>query len=466
MTDLLLITDVPRLLQVFSQLSGDRGIRLRIATSLERGVEEMLEERPAIVFVQTHLSGLSGEILLMHLKKQLGRRRSRFVLLSPADQVSQEALKLYHGHLDTAMEDEPLAGAARELVKTLLAPKPKKPANDAVAEEPAHAAEKPAAEPEQLNAVVSAPPASPATAAGDDQFLALASAVPLPDEPSLEEQGVVYGRRPQLSVYSEFTSSFDTAVSSMPAAEEPLPSVDGWEHRQQPVEPGLPRRGTFLLWLAPVLIAVLFVTWLQNRTPRQATVKAAVVPPPSQATASIKPAPAPPAPAAPASAVVVPAVPLPASPAPATPASARPAPATASPAAQAPAARAGSAPAASHRPTVLPGFIPRSGRDKAYSVSNPGWERFKGQVTEFKVFREHDAIKAIQIIDRGGRGIPESFMKAALNQLAPSPSLQVAHSEQKGGYLIQRGQVSEQISGVFYRDLEGGRLRAFVVTWR
>jgi len=36
----------------------------------------------------THVSGLSAEILLMHLKKRLGRRRTRFVLLAPPDQTT------------------------------------------------------------------------------------------------------------------------------------------------------------------------------------------------------------------------------------------------------------------------------------------------------------------------------------------------------------------------------------------
>jgi flagellar FliL protein len=62
------------------------------------------------------------------------------------------------------------------------------------------------------------------------------------------------------------------------------------------------------------------------------------------------------------------------------------------------------------RPVTLPDFIPRYGLDKNYGTANPGWDRYKGQVTEFKVFRENGAIKAIQIIDRGGQGVPESFM--------------------------------------------------------
>ena len=118
------------------------------------------------------------------------------------------------------------------------------------------------------------------------------------------------------------------------------------------------------------------------------------------------------------------------------------------------------------RPTTQPDFIPRYGLDKQFSAANPGWERYKGQVTEFKVFREGQAIKAIQIIDRGGNGVPESFMKAVLRQVVKKPALATDSSEKKEGYEIQRGRIADNIKVVYYRDENGGKLRAFVLTWQ
>ncbi|MDD2856127.1 MAG: hypothetical protein PHU01_11410, partial [Desulfuromonadaceae bacterium] len=65
MSNLLLITDIARLRKIFSRLTDDRSIRLRIVNNLEKGGEEIALAKPAIVFVQTHLSGLSADILLM-----------------------------------------------------------------------------------------------------------------------------------------------------------------------------------------------------------------------------------------------------------------------------------------------------------------------------------------------------------------------------------------------------------------
>jgi len=122
--------------------------------------------------------------------------------------------------------------------------------------------------------------------------------------------------------------------------------------------------------------------------------------------------------------------------------------------------------AAGARPTNLPDFIPRNGLDKQFSATNPGWERYKGQVTEFKVLREAQKIRAIQVIDRGGNGVPESFMKGVLRQVTKNPVLSTELSEKKEGYEIQRGRVADNIKVVYYRDENGGKLRAFVITWQ
>ena len=121
---------------------------------------------------------------------------------------------------------------------------------------------------------------------------------------------------------------------------------------------------------------------------------------------------------------------------------------------------------ATGRLTGLPDFIPRAGFDKSYGTANPGWERYKGHSTEFKVFREGASIKALQVIDRGGKGVPESFMKAVLRQVCKHPVFVLAATEKKEGYEIQRGQVADNLKVVYYRDEHGGTIRAFVLTWQ
>ncbi|HEY4743736.1 MAG TPA: hypothetical protein VIH45_03700 [Desulfuromonadaceae bacterium] len=452
MTNLLLITDIPRLRKLFSHCLDESAFHLRIASSLEQGGEEIIADKPTMIFVQTHLSGLSADIILKHLKKQLGRKRSRFVLLSPPEQVGEEVLAQYQGHLDTSLDDHALTEAIHTTLASLVAKgKAAPPAPEAPPQpdrtEPAP--ETPAAEQPQPPAPQPDAPPLPAL-----------SHVPATGEPSLEEQGLTYAPRSRVSVYSEFTSSFDTAVNRMQPA-EPVDEVrtspaHEWDYGQiETVEPRAARskRATFLLWLVPVLVVAIIVTTLQHRRQRPGTT--VDVAPAKPAAAPAPAAPKPPATAAPAK----PAIQQPA---------AGTAPQTSGQAVQpATAVNRDATPAPSApRLTELPAFIPRTGLDKGYGAANPGWERYKGEVTEFKVFREQGAIKAIQVIDRGGKGVPESFMKTVLKQVSRNPAFVPASAEKREGYEIQRGQLADNtIKVVYYRDVQGGTIRAFVLTW-
>jgi len=476
-SNLLLITDVARLRKIFGRLTEDRNIRLRVVNNLEKGGEEIAIEKPDVVFVQTHLSGLSADILLMHLKKQLGRKRSRFILLAAPGQINDAILKPYQGWLDTSAEDSQLLTELQNLLAALLG-KPKKDGESASPEPSATADFKPQPVISAPSSAISGSPpdsaeAPPQQVAGEMQLQVTTPASP---ELSLEEQGITYAPRQRLSVYSEFTSSFDSAVSNTPEPEtlEQASPAMTQEWNTESIEtvetkPARSKRGSFLLWLAPVVIAVIVITYLQQKgpapKPAPATTKT-TVPTVAAAPAAQTPSQSAPAPAQPAQAKTpaVTAVAPPAAPQVQDQMSDK-AMLTAIAENRGAKAPAASSPSVS-RLTALPDFVPRYGLDKQYSAANPGWERYKGQVTEFKVLREAKTIKAIQAIDRGGEGVPESFMKAVLRQVTKKPVLAIDSSEKKEGYEIQRGHIAENIKVVFYRDEKGGKLRAFVLTWQ
>lgn len=479
MLNLLLITDVPRLRKIFSHLSDEKSTQLRIANSLEKGAEELAAEKPGIVFVQTHLSGLSADILLMHLKKQLGRKRTRFVLLTPPNQVSQESLKHYQGQLDTTLEDSAMLAAIKDLISELTT-KVKKASQPAAITESAQP--QPPVEPvEPVESTVTdkiqGSYDGPSLQAEPTAALVLQH-LPESSEPSLEEQGITYSPRSRVSVYSEFTSSFDSAVSSMQPPEHdgdsPEANIHNWNQEKiETIDSTKVRskRTTFLLWFAPVLVAAVAVTIMQDRSskpkPVDLSTKTAVVDP---ALPVARNATVPQTVAVGTSKPVAPQT---------TTALKNNPPPTSTPEAQlsdnavlsaiaenrAPKGQAKGT-ATGIRPADLPDFIPRYALDKSYNKANPGWERYKGRVTEFKVYREGSSIKAIQVIDRGGDGVPESFMKAALRQVSKKPAFVMESSEKKEGYEIQRGHVDEHLNIVYYRDGQTGKLRAFVMTWK
>ena len=116
--------------------------------------------------------------------------------------------------------------------------------------------------------------------------------------------------------------------------------------------------------------------------------------------------------------------------------------------------------------TVLPRFIPVYGLDKNYTAAHPGWELYEEKGTEFKVRKEAQKIKIIQVVDRGLSGLSEPFLKRAFGQLAKNPSFSVYTSEKIDGFKIQRGRMAENVKVVYYREVKTGVLRAFALTWQ
>lgn len=475
MHNLLLITDVTRLRKIFARVTEDKNIRLRVVNNLEKGGEEIATETPDVVFVQTHLSGLSAEILIMHLKKQLGVKHTRFVLLAAPGRTNPSILELFQGWLDSSLEDNQLLSELQQLLGTLLS-EPKK-------NEQAPLVEQIDSEPLLPQAVSSA---ESTALLGHDRSpeeneiragLQLPAAPPLSSDDSLVDQGITYPPRQRLKVYSEFNSSFDSAVGSTAEPETieqagPTPAFgwDGEEVDTAETKPRRSQRGTFLLWLAPVVVAVVLLTYFQQQRSTQKPE------PVAQKSAPV----AIPKPAAPPAAEPLP-TPEPTEQVKGAVVTATNKPDTAAtkdldknsdravlkaisekPENKTPAVtKSVSAPL-----TVLPQFVPLDGLVKQYGIDNPGWELYMGKVTEFRVLRKGKTIKAIQVIDRGWRGVSEKFMQRAFLQVTGNkPVFSKLTSEKKDGYEIQRGSIADTIKVVYYREEQGGKLRAFVLTW-
>jgi DNA-binding response OmpR family regulator len=468
-SNLLLITDVARLRKIFGRLTEDKNIRLRIVNNLEKGGEEISIEKPDVVFVQTHLSGLSADILLMHLKKQLGRKRSRFVLLASSGQINDSVLKPYQGWLDTSLEDGEFLSVLHQLLAKLLS-KPKKnemPSSQKLSENVNHVSL-------QVSSSELMTDPSPIKVS-EEQQIATGNLLPAASvsvqETSLEDQGITYAPRQRLKVYSEFNSSFDNAVSNTrepePVEQAPPQFNQSWSVGNIETVEAKPTRSkkvVFLLWLAPVVVAVVAITYFQQRSSSKTDMLAdkpatkAVEKNVAQSSAPLSAVSEP----AKADAVTVKAP----SPVPKTQDSISDKSVLTAISENSASKKTSGSTTSVNRLTTLPDFIPRYGFDKQHGVDNMGWERYKGQVTEFKVLREAQTIKAIQIIDRGGNGVPESFMKGVLRQVTNNPVLKPESSEKTDGYEIQRGRISENIKVVYYRDDNGGKLRAFVLTWQ
>ncbi len=423
----LVITDIPRMTDLFEQFARHRE-GLTVVSEIHRGIEELERIKPGVVIIQNHLSGLSADILLKHLKSRIGRRRCRFVLISPSETLDVETSARFDGIMDPSQTDEELESTLDAF--TL-------PIEQRTAAQSVRAGEN---NPQKVRTgpiFQEFPPESSAATAPAKGALIGQEPVSTPEnqpEPLTYEQP----RRLKRSLISAFSQQLDTSSDDLAAPQPPpepaLPERlhEALSHRDDllitDIEESQPpfHRRSWVQALAFMVLAAVAVTTYQHRFGGS--------------------------PANPAAAPDATARPTPAA-KPQIPHSSTPVP---------------SKPLAAHgtgRPKALPAFVPGDSLDKGYSKEHPGWERYLGQANEYRLFREKSgAIRSIQVLDRSGAGIQESFYVTILKEVAGVSAMRPVSSEIKEGYEIRRGE-SGGLQVVQYRDAQGGRLRGIVVIW-
>jgi hypothetical protein len=124
-----------------------------------------------------------------------------------------------------------------------------------------------------------------------------------------------------------------------------------------------------------------------------------------------------------------------------------------------------SSPEQQHR-TALPSFIPNLAPDAQYAKANPGWERYIGTAAEFRIFREKNIIRAMQVLDRSEQGFSTQFFNSVLKEMTGSPNYVVESKEQKGNFSVEKGQLAINAKIIIYRKQPGAQVKAFVVDFR
>ncbi|WP_318556909.1 hypothetical protein [Geobacter anodireducens] len=416
MVTILLIADQARLEGLFSFTQESSQIHFRMCRTLNQGTEEMAEAVPDFLFIQNHLSGLSGEILARHLTSGLTDGRPTVVLLGDAAECAPVP-GIIDSCLDLTQADAVLAAAIIGLITGAMHRQDEPAVTEAGAETeeaPATAGEA-AAPPQATQAADHVPPApEPAEPSPFDQKLQSVMEETLPPVPLAEiEEQVALGRQAE--------PAHDDTPQGQPVRRRPGDS-------RSTVRPVAIGAGVLIVAAVVIYLAVSLGT---SSTTHRSQALVAEVKPTTSGTAQQKPASPPPAPAPETLPPAAPAI----------------APAQALPAGM----------------TELPPFIPRQKPDRAYGDKNPGWERYLGARTEFKVYREAGVIKAIQSIDRSGVGIPESFMRGALEQMTRVRQFSINDKETKGSFHVEKGTTTAGARILIYRTAPKGSIRAFVV---
>ena len=451
---ILLIADQDRLEKLFDFVSDSPQISFRVSRSLRQGSQDIAEEAPDILFVQNHLSGLSGEIISRHLMGQVEGTKPRVVLFGETGQQSPIPGAL-DACLDITSTDEELTAAIIGILSELPSPQ------DPVKIPPPLRSDEPAPAPSTVEQPLSpdttpstTEPPIPVTDTVEDFVSREASPGPPPPKSPFDEKLTTVIRQSAEPV--PLTELEDTVTLAAPTEyPEPPPAK----------RPRIGRKNTELraplIWIGLAALAAVSVGAIMLLTPEAPSPKRPLKSTaPTAAPSSIKiPAPAPPPTAPPAA--------TPASPPAATPPAVTatkvpapqpqppPPPQTTTPPQHAAATGKGLA--------KLPSFIPREGHDQDYGKSHPGWERYRGARTEFKVYHEGSVIRAVQAIDRSGVGIPESFLRGALNQMSNTREFTLDNTETQGKFRVEKGTVNAGARIVVYRTVPKGAIRAFVV---
>jgi len=112
---------------------------------------------------------------------------------------------------------------------------------------------------------------------------------------------------------------------------------------------------------------------------------------------------------------------------------------------------------------VLPSFIPLAGHDRLFASQKPGWERYVGIDSEFRLFRSSGKLMAVQVLATKDHVISESRLQSILIELAGSGEYHVTSREQKHGFQVIRATVSRKADLLIYRKKSA--VHAFVVSF-
>ncbi len=114
MIDILLISDQPRLHSILNRVGTLPDGTVRIATGLSHGLMEIGSRAPDLLFLQNRLSGLSGSILVRHVRSESGSSSIKIILFTDSTEESGESTADIE--LSVAVSDNELSDAIIEII--------------------------------------------------------------------------------------------------------------------------------------------------------------------------------------------------------------------------------------------------------------------------------------------------------------------------------------------------------------
>ena len=111
----------------------------------------------------------------------------------------------------------------------------------------------------------------------------------------------------------------------------------------------------------------------------------------------------------------------------------------------------------------LPSCIPLGSPDNLFSSAHPGWRRYETDSFEYRVFSEIRNVKAIQVIAKRGKNIPDDFFASFVNQITSDNRFTLKSTSVKGESIVENGLLGNMAEVLKYRNKKDGTMIAFVV---
>ena len=408
MVNIVLLTNQERLIRLFSGSGMQNAGKVRVANGIHEALSAISPVRQNLICIQERLGEMSGELLAYRIGEELKGKKVTIVLFGAPETIPLSGRKPFHAVLDTALSDAELTTAILEILSAPAA-RTRKKKGAAKSKLPPQAIERKSAESwvpvltDTIDDVV--------TIQGPSSFREGASSLPepspSPDMPKTPFQVKLESALDEANGASVTPRPASSLLSAEPFA-GPLRVTWGKPSLLSRIRDRFPRPK--LLVILGVVFAcfsalVIFLIFSQQKPGGRVA-----------------------------------------------------APGTSS-------SKAGTEVSRPFQniPGALPSFLPRQAADSDYGKTNPGWERYQGPVTEFRIFREKGLIRAIQIIDRGGQGISPGLLSSVLTEIAGSRHYVVETTEQRGTYQVEKGSVLTGGRIIVYRKVPEQSVKAFVL---
>ncbi len=114
---------------------------------------------------------------------------------------------------------------------------------------------------------------------------------------------------------------------------------------------------------------------------------------------------------------------------------------------------------------TLPTFVPVQSLDKSFASQKPGWERYIDSAMDYRLYRIDGGIRAIQILGVNDKAIKETFLESALLELAGSAEYRVSSRKIKDGFTVEQAVVGPNNNDLLiYR--KKNVIHAFVISMK